>query len=316
MKVALQMDALERLNLTYDSTLYLAQAAAQRGFELFHYEPTQLAMSVANGKTVITARGHSLKYKPGEKNPWVLGEEQKRDLQDFDIVLMRQDPPFDLGYITATHILEHLTGKTRVINDPVGVRNAPEKLLIALFPELMPPTLITRDRLAIEDFRKTHKDIIIKPLHGHAGHGIFHLKDDDDNLPALVETMAALNSEPWMIQKYLPINKLGDKRAVLLDGELVGLFNRFPPEGDMRGNMRVGGRAEAAEANARDKEICAAIGPALRERGLFLSGVDIIGDYLTEINVTSPTGLIVADQFAKRTGKDTIAEKFWHKLVD
>jgi glutathione synthase len=195
------------------------------------------------------------------------------------------------------------------------VRNAPEKLLILEFPHLMPPTLIARDPAAIRDFHARHGDIIVKPLHGFAGHGIFHLRADDDNLPALLETLGAMNAEPLMIQKFLPVATLGDKRIVMLDGDPVGVFRRMPVKGDIRGNMRVGGRAELAPLTTRDREICDALAPALRERGLFLAGVDVIGDYLTEINVTSPTGLVTADQLEGRSGKDTIAEQFWARLA-
>jgi glutathione synthase len=273
-------------------------------------------MDIADGVQRIRASGHELRIDKNALNSWTLGDEQTADLSRFDIILMRQDPPFDLAYITATHILEHLKGKTRIINDPVGVRNAPEKLLITYFPKLMPPTLISRDMKAISAFRDEHQDIIIKPLYGFGGHGIFHLRPGDDNLPALVETMAAANNEPWMIQKFLPIATLGDKRIVLLDGDIVGHYTRFPASGDMRGNQRAGGRVEASTLTSRDRDICAALKPVLMERGLFLTGIDVIGDYLTEINVTSPTGLMVSDQFAGRSDKNSIAEMFWMRVVE
>jgi glutathione synthase len=313
-RIALQMNALQQLSKT-DSTLELARAATEAGHELFHYEPSYLRMDIAAGKRQIMARGHRLIFAKDAAEPWSLGDAADVDLSGFNVILMRQDPPFDLAYITATHILQHLTDKVRVVNDPVGVRNAPEKLLITDVPHLMPPTLIARDRVAIESFRDEHKDIIVKPLHGFAGHGIFHLRPGDDNLPGLLETLGAMNPEPWMIQKYLPIMEYGDKRIVVLDGEPVGLFRRFPAAGDVRGNMRVGGRPEKAELTKRDREICDTLAPILRQRGLFLVGLDVIGDYLTEINVTSPTGLIVADQLEGRTGKDRIAEQFWRKLL-
>lgn len=313
--VAFQMDSLAKLNLKFDSTLYVARSAAERAYTLFHYEPSRLCMNIVGGKTFVTATGNALLFEKNSEIPWKLGKEETRNLDEFDVILMRQDPPFELGYITATHVLEHLKGgKTRVVNDPVGVRNAPEKLLVTFFPQFMPPTLVSRDRIAIEAFRNKHKDIIIKPLHGHAGHGIFHLRDGDDNLPALIETMSAMNSEPWMIQKFLPIHQLGDKRIVLLGGEPVGCYTRFPASGDMRGNARVGARTEMSELTKRDHEICAALKPVLCERGLFLAGIDVIGDYMTEINVTSPTGLVVADSFAGRSGKNSIADLFWQKL--
>jgi glutathione synthase len=229
---------------------------------------------------------------------------------------MRQDPPFDLAYISATHILEHIQNKVCVVNDPVGVRNAPEKLFATHFSRFMAPTLITRDREAIEDFRARHGDIILKNLHGYAGHGIFHLKRGDHNLPSLIETLAEKNNEPWMIQKYIPaIHTKGDKRIVILDGDVVGFYTRIPAKGDVRGNMRAGAKPKAAPLTKRDREIVTALAPALKEAGLFLVGCDVIGDYLTEINVTSPTGLIVSDRMAGRKGKNTIAEQFWDRLL-
>lgn len=308
------MDNLAQLNPKFDTTLALAAAAATRGYKLFHYEVCNLRMDVGGTATKVSATGHELLFKATSENPWSLGEKQTRDLNGFDVILMRQDPPFDLGYITATHILEHLIGKVRVINDPIGVRNAPEKLLVTHFAQLMPPTLIARDICAISAFRDEHQDIILKPLHGHAGHGIFHLRPGDDNLPALVETLSATTNEPWMIQKFLPIQTLGDKRIILLDGEPVACYTRFPAAGDMRSNGRVGARLEKSDLTKRDREICTALKPALTERGLFFAGIDVIGDYLTEINVTSPTGLVVADQFAGRSGKTGIAEQFWQKV--
>ena len=313
--IAFQMDALEDLSKPGDSTLYLARTAAERGYPLFHYQPQHLRMMITDRGTRIEACGHVLKYNAQQSDPWELGEKSVRSLSDFDVILMRQDPPFDLSYITATHILEHVPKKTKIINDPVGVRNAPEKLLTTYFPQFMPPTLIARDRDAIEAFRTEHKDIIIKPLHGFAGHGIFHLREEDDNLVSLIEMMGSTNNEPWMIQKFLPVATLGDKRIVLLDGKPVGVFTRFPIKGDMRGNMRVGGRPEAAPLTKRDIEICETIAPTLRKMGLFLTGIDVIGDCLTEINVTSPTGLLIADKLAGKTGKETISEAFWNQAL-
>ena len=314
LRIAFQMDPLTRLNKRTDSTLYLARAAAKNGHQLFHYEPQHLRMDISGTTRSITAEGHALLFGQDVADPWSLGARQVIDLSQTDVILMRQDPPFDLAYITATHILEHLADRVRVVNDPAGVRNAPEKLLITYFPELMPPTLITRDIEAIREFRARHGDIIIKPLHGFAGHGVFHLKPDDDNFSGLVEMMASMNNEPWMIQKFLPVATLGDKRIVVLDGDPVGVFRRMPAAGEVRGNMRVGGRAEASPLTPRDLEICERLKPVLRERGLYLVGLDVIGDYLTEINVTSPTGLLTADQLEGRSGMDTIAEQFWIRL--
>ncbi|HEU0118581.1 MAG TPA: glutathione synthase, partial [Alphaproteobacteria bacterium] len=245
MKIAFQMDPLERLNKKGDSTLSLARAAAGRGYELFHYEPGHLQMVMGPHAPKISAAGHTLLLDKATDD-WKLGEQSRRDLSGFDVILMRQDPPFDMAYITATHILENLPKKTRVINDPVGVRNAPEKLLISLTPQFLPPTLIARDREAIEEFRKQHGDIILKPLHGYAGHGIFHLRTDDNNLAALLETLGERTNEPWMVQKFLPVATQGDKRVVIMDGEPVGVFTRFPEKNETRGNMRVGGRPEPA----------------------------------------------------------------------
>lgn len=311
--IALQMDPLETLNKASDSTLELARAAAEQGHTLFTYAPGAMRMDIAGGQTRIRAQGFELVYSADKT--WGLGAASLADLSSFDIILMRQDPPFDLAYITATHALEHLPKTTRVINDPAGVRNAPEKILNTFLPQLMPPTLITRDVKAVEEFRNKHKDIIIKPLYGHAGHGIFHLREGDDNLPALVETLQAASREPWITQKYLPVHQLGDKRIIMLDGEVVGGVCRMPAANDMRGTLRTGAKGEKLQLTARDREICAALGPVLRERGLFLTGIDVIGDYLTEINVTSPTGLIIADKLDNRSGKDRIAEQFWRKIL-
>jgi glutathione synthase len=315
-RIALQMDPLVRLNPETDSTLELARAAAQRGYELFYYGPDQLRLDISESGARVTARGQLLHFQDKAETSWTQGAPETKSLSEFDLILMRQEPPFNLAYITATHILEHLQGQVKIINDPVGVRNAPEKLLATHFPHLMPPTLIARDGRAIEEFRKTHGDIIFKPLHGFAGHGIFHIKLDDNNLPVLLETISAMNPEPWMIQKYLPeIHKAGDKRIILLDGNPVGCFTRLPASGDARGNMRVGGNPVAAPLNKRDRDICAAIRPELCKRGLFLVGLDVIGDYLTEINVTCPTGLVVSDQLEGRKGKERIAEKFWDLAI-
>jgi glutathione synthase len=315
LRIALQMNALARLNKPADSTLELARAAVERGYRLFHYEPQNLSMDIK--KTVrVTARGHALLYKKGARDPWSLGKESTEELGKFDVILMRQDPPFDLAYIAATHVLDHLKDKVKVVNDPTGVRNAPEKLLVTHFPHLMPPTLISRDRAAIEKFRAAHRDIIIKPLFGNAGYGVFHIGPEDDNFPALIEMLSARDSEPWMIQKFLPIAALGDKRILLLDGEPAGVYVRFPAKGDVRSNMRVGARAEKAELTKRDRAICATLKSVLRREGLFFAGIDVIGDYLTEINVTSPTGIGVADKLEGRTGKNRIAEQFWDKLLD
>jgi glutathione synthase len=316
LKVALQMNALEALTKPTDTTLYVAQAAARRGYELFHYEPGHMRLETDPRRGMrITARGHALAFPGATQDSARYGAASTRDLGDFDVIFMRQDPPFDLAYVAATHMLEHLTPKVRIVNDPVGVRNAPEKLVTTHFPDLMPPSLITRDQEAICAFRARHGDIVFKPLFGFAGYGIFRLRADDGNLHALLEMMASLNPEPWQVQKYLPaINSTGDKRIILLDGEPVGCFTRIPAKDDSRGNMRVGGRPKPARLTPRDREICRKLAPSFRKQGLYLVGIDIIGEYLTEVNVTSPTGLVVADRLEGRKGKHTIAEMFWDRL--
>jgi glutathione synthase len=316
MRIAIQMDPLEKLFKPLDSTLYLARAAAKRGYELFHYEPGHLRMESVGRRQRITASGHGLKFKSAAQESVYMDSARVCDLADFDVILMRQDPPFDLAYIAATHMLEHLRKNVRIVNDPIGVRNAPEKLLTAHVPHLTPPTLITRDCKAICEFRARHGDIVFKPLFGYAGYGIFRLGKDDGNLHALLETMGAMNAEPWLVQKYLPaITKTGDKRIILLGGEPIGVFTRIPAKGEMRGNMRVGAKPQRAPLTARDREICKTLKPILYERGLLLAGIDVIGEYLTEINVTSPTGLVVADRLEGRKGKDTIAEKLWDLVI-
>jgi len=225
------------------------------------------------------------------------GEAVQLDLASADVVLMRQDPPFDMAYITATHLLEHIHPKTLVVNDPASVRNAPEKLLVTHFPELMPPTLITADPGQIKAFRQRHGDIIIKPLFGNGGAGVFHLRPDDSNLNALIEMFTERSREPVMVQRYVPEVRKGDKRIILVDGEPKGAINRVPAEGEARSNLHVGGKAEKTPLTARDREICAAIGPTLKKQGLIFVGIDVIGDYLTEINVTSPTGLQEVNRF-------------------
>jgi glutathione synthase len=309
------MDSLEQLYKSVDSTLYLAQAAARRGYQLFHYTPKHLRLETGRALRV-TAAGHELKFKSAAQDSVFLGNASIRDLSSFDIILMRQDPPLDLAYIAATHMLEHLKGKVRIVNDPIGVRNAPEKLLVTHFAKFMPPTIITRDHEAIDQFRAQHGDIVFKPLFGYAGYGIFRLRANDGNLHALLEMMASINPEPWMVQKYLPeIKTKGDKRIILLNGAPVGYFTRLPGKGDERGNMRVGAKPQPARLTRRDKEICAALAPLMRKEGLYFAGIDVIGDYLTEVNVTSPTGLVVADRLMKHKGKDRIAEKFWDQLT-
>ena len=285
--VAIQMDPIEPIDINGDSSFVLGLEAEKRGYSLFHYLPQDL--SLRDG--VVTAHGRPMTLRRELGNHFTFGEETKVDLADMDVVLMRQDPPFDMSYITATHILEHIHPKTLVVNDPFYVRNAPEKLLVTHFPELMPPTLITSNKSEIQAFREEYKDIIVKPLYGNGGAGVFHLKPDDENLHSLLEMFETLYREPLICQMYMPEVRQGDKRIILVDGEPAGAVNRVPAAGESRSNMHVGGRPEKSGMTQRELDICAAIGPTLREQGLIFVGIDVIGDYLTEINVTSPTGL-------------------------
>ncbi len=300
LRVAIQMNPMERANSETDTTFLMALNAQARGHALWVYQPEQLALE--DGR--LTARARPLEVRDTVGDHATLGPQQILDLSDVDVVLMRQDPPFDLAYITATHLLEHVHPKTLVVNDPAEVRNAPEKLFVTHFEGLQPPTLISRDVDAIADFRSRYPDMILKPLYGGGGSGVARLKPDDSNLEAMLELHFELNREPVICQAFLPAVSKGDKRVLLVDGEPVGAINRIPGEGQTRSNLRVGGRAEAVELTARDREICALIGPELRRRGLTFVGIDVIGDYLTEINVTSPTG---AQQLKRFTGIDATA---------
>lgn len=291
--VAIQMDPIETIDINADSTFMLALEAQRRGHALFHYLPSALALR--NGRVMARVRPLSVRREPG--NHASLGESQLMDLATMDVVLMRQDPPFDMAYITATHLLEHIHPRTLVVNDPVHVRNAPEKLLVTHFPELMPPTLITSDRQQVLDFREEYKDIVLKPLFGNGGAGVFHIAPGDENLNSLLELFTQLYREPVIVQQYLPAVRQGDKRIILVDGAPAGAVNRVPQAGEARSNLHVGGRAMKAELTARDREICEAIGPTLRARGLVFVGIDVIGGFLTEINVTSPTGIQEINRF-------------------
>src|SRR5487761_99477 len=286
LQVAIQMDPMEGINVAADSTFVIALEAQARGHALFHYLPRDLILT--DGK--LTARARSLSVRRDAPH-YALGPPRMLDLAGVDVVLMRQDPPFDMAYITATHLLEHVSRKVLVVNDPAGVRNAPEKLFATHFMGLMPPTLITSDPETIADFRRRHGDIILKPIFGNGGAGVFHLKPNDDNLNALHEFSPRLYREPIIVQRYLPEIRLGDKRIILIEGEPVGAVLRVPKAGEARANLHVGGTAKKTTLAKREREICAAIGPTLREQGLVFVGVDVIGDYLTEINVTSPTGI-------------------------
>lgn len=291
--VAIQMDPIEHINIDADSTFAMALEAQARGCRLWHYLPRDLVFD--RGRVAALARPLTLRRAKGDH--YTLGSVERLDLTECDVVLMRQDPPFDMAYITATHILEHIHPKTLVVNDPFHVRNAPEKLLVTHFPELMPPTLIASTRSEIDAFRREYKDIIVKPLFGNGGAGVFHVKPDDENLGALLEMFTQASREPVIVQAYLPAVRQGDKRIILVDGEAAGAINRIPAAGEARSNMHVGGKAVQSSLTAREQEICEAIGPLLRERGLIFVGIDVIGDRLTEINVTSPTGIQEIDRF-------------------
>jgi glutathione synthase len=303
LNVAVQTDHISTFNISGDSTFALMLEAERRGHTLHHYTPGRLAMR--DGR--IEARVEPVKVRDLAGDHFTLGAPELADLSGFDVVLLRQDPPFDMAYITTTHLLERIHPATLVVNDPAHVRNAPEKLFVTEFPELMPPTLITRDAEEIRSFRKEHGDIIIKPLYGNGGAGVFRISEGDQNLAALLEIFATAFREPHVVQRYLPEVRRGDKRIILIDGAPVGAINRVPPEGEARSNMHVGGRAEPTEMTRREREICEAIGPELKRRGFIFVGIDVIGDYLTEINVTSPTGI----REVKRFGGADIAALFW-----
>ena len=306
MKIAFQMDPIGPININADSTFRIAEEAQARGHELFYYTPDRLAYDEGR----ITARGWPLTVQRVEGDHFSLGEEVTVDLAELDVVWLRQDPPFDMFYITTTHLLQRLRASTLVVNDPFWVRNFPEKLLILDFPQLMPPTAIARDLATIRAFRARHGDVILKPLYGNGGAGVFHLPEADRNLASLHELFTGFSREPLIVQKYLPEIKNGDKRVILVDGEAVGAINRVPAQGETRSNMHVGGRPEKVALTDRDREICAMIGPLLREKGQVFVGIDVIGNYLTEINVTSPTGI----QELERFDGVNIAAKIWEAI--
>jgi glutathione synthase len=291
--VAIQMDPMDAIDIDADSTFVLALEAQARGYSLYHYLTEDLALR--QGALSATARPLNVRREKGDH--FDLGAPERLDLAAVDVVLMRQDPPFDMSYITATHLLEHIHPATLVVNDPAAVRNAPEKLFVTHFPDYMPPTLITRNREQILEFRAEHEDIIVKPLFGNGGAGVFHITPDDENLNALLEVFTGLYREPIIIQRYEPAVRDGDKRIILIDGEPAGALNRVPAKGESRSNLHVGGTALKSTLTAREEEICAAIGPALKEQGLIFVGIDVIGDYMTEINVTSPTCLQEINHF-------------------
>ena len=306
MKIAFQMDPIMGVDINADSSFRLAEEAQKRGHELFYYGPDQLAYQEGR----ITARGHDMVVQRVAGTPAKLGNLREVDLAEFDVVWLRQDPPFDMHYITSTHLLDRLKGQTLVVNDPFWVRNYPEKLLVLNFPELTPPTTIARDLETIKAFKAKHGDVILKPLYGNGGAGVFRLDANDRNLSSLHELFTGFSREPLIVQKFLPDVSNGDKRVILVDGEAVGAINRVPAAGETRSNMHVGGRPEKIGLTERDLEICATIGPLLKEKGQVFVGIDVIGDYLTEINVTSPTGIQELELF----DGVNIAEKVWQAI--
>ncbi|MEM6623327.1 MAG: glutathione synthase [Pseudomonadota bacterium] len=293
LKVAIQMDPIASVDILADSTFRLALEAQDRGHSLFYYDVEDLVWD--DGR--ILATGHDLTVAPVQGSHATLGPRRTVDLADWDVVLLRQDPPFDMSYITNTHLLEQIHPKTLVVNDPFWVRNCPEKILVLEFRDLMPPTLVARSLDAIRDFRAQHGDIIVKPLYGNGGAGVFRLRPEDSNLASLHEMFTQINREPLMAQKFLPAVSEGDKRVILVDGDVVGAINRVPQAGETRSNMHVGGRPEKVALTERDREICARLKPVLRDRGLIFTGIDVIGGNLTEINVTSPTGIQELERF-------------------
>ncbi|MGU9982403.1 glutathione synthase [Phreatobacter sp. HK31-P] len=306
LKVAVQTDPMESIKIKGDSGFALMLEAQARGHEVSYYHPDSLAMH--DGEP--SALAYPLAVRDVEGDHFTLGEGARVRLDGFDVILMRQDPPFDLHYITATHFLERVHPKTLVVNDPTSVRNAPEKIFVTLFPQLMPKTLVTRDFDAIRAFRKEMGDIVMKPLYGHGGAGVFRIREGDENFGSFLDTFAALTREPWVIQQYLPAVRDGDKRIILVDGVFAGAVNRVPAADDLRSNMVRGGAAETTQISAREREICETIGPELKARGIILAGIDVIGGNLTEINVTAPTGI----RAIRRLGGPDIAAVVWDAI--
>ena len=306
LKIAFQMDPIENVDINADSSFRIAEEAQFRGHELFYYTPDKLAFEEGH----VTAKGHRVELRRELGNHVTLQPEEKIDLANWDVVWLRQDPPFDMGYITTTHILDMIHPDTLVVNDPMWVRNFPEKLLVLQFPDLTPPTTIARDIETLKAFKDKHQDIILKPLYGNGGAGVFRLDAADRNMESLHELFSGINNEPLIAQKFLPDVSLGDKRVILVNGEPVGAINRIPADGETRSNMHVGGRPEKVSLSDRDRKICAEIGPLLREKGQILVGIDVIGGSLTEINVTSPTGI----QELERFDGVNVAEKIWQAI--
>ena len=308
LRVAVQMDHVSTVSITGDTSFALSLEAQRRGHKIFHYTPDRLTMA---GSTVV-ARIEEMEVRDVKGAHFFLGEPTRTDLSEMDVILLRQDPPFDMNYITTTHILERIHPATLVVNDPAWVRNSPEKIFVTEFPDLMPETLITKDPQEVAAFRREFGDIIVKPLYGNGGAGIFHLHEADRNLASLLEMFGQMFREPFIVQRYLKEVRAGDKRIILVDGEPAGAINRVPAEHDSRSNMHVGGRPQKTELTEREREICARIGPSLRERGFILVGIDVIGNYMTEINVTSPTGIREVRKF----GGADIAALFWDAVEE
>jgi glutathione synthase len=306
LNIAVQMDPIDRINIAGDSTFALLLEAQARGHRLSFYTPDRLAQV----GTQVFAQVEPLQVRDEAGRHFELGERRRAELTEFDAILLRQDPPFDLAYITSTHMLDLVHPATLVVNDPTAVRNAPEKIFVTQFPDLMPPTLITRDESEIALFRAEHGDLVMKPLYGHGGAAVFRVLREDPNYGSLIDMFRTSLREPWVVQKFLPAVSQGDKRIILVDGEFAGAINRVPAADDLRSNMVRGGQAQATELTDREREICARIGPALREMGLLLVGIDVIGGNMTEINVTSPTGV----RAVKRFGGADIAALFWDKV--
>ena len=308
LNVAVQMDPIERINIRCDSTFAILLEAQKRGHKLVYYTPAQLAMR--DGKVFSSVQALGVRDQAGDH--FTLGELRRAELTEFDVVLLRQDPPFDLAYITSTHLLERIHPRTLVVNDPAQVRNAPEKVFVTEFPKLMPPTLITRDLAEIKAFRAEQGDIVMKPLYGKGGEAVFRIAREDLNFGSLYDLFSVTFREPWVVQKFLPAIKKGDKRIILVDGWFAGAVNRVPAADDLRSNMVRGGSPEATDLTKREVEICETIGPALRQRGLLFVGIDVIDGYLTEINVTSPTGI----RAVKNLGGPDIAALIWTKIEE
>jgi glutathione synthase len=306
LKIAVQMDPIQRINIKGDSTFALLLEAQKRGHKLSFYTPDRLAL--LNGRLFATVETLSVRDRVGDH--FTLAEPRRVELAQFDVILLRQDPPFDLAYVTTTHLLERIHPRTLVVNDPAHVRNAPEKVFVTQFSELMPPTLVTRDLAEIKAFRAEHADIVMKPLYGHGGGAVFRITHDDLNFGSLFDMFSVTFREQWVVQKFLPAVKQGDKRILLVDGEFAGAVNRIPAADDLRSNMARGGAPAATELTKREAEICKRIGPSLRERGLLFVGIDVIDGFLTEINVTSPTGI----RAIKTLGGPDIAALIWNKI--